>query len=348
MMNLTDDHFKAVQNLDRFKQTTKKLSQQFKITKKEAESFLLAEIYPLLLKEPEAPLTKLISKAYRSAQKAIMSEKGAIRTAHGYAWHHTPIESEYLNNLPNIEEDEDNLLVSADVHTKQAINHAHNTYRKDTSQFVQEVLLKGAEAYKEENNLTDKAFNQKLRRFERLASTKATLIPRRTAKEEYLISILLDLNKAIEEADLPLVSEILEEADLKADFLGEVHDQVKLLSDLNKGMENKELYKVIRRAIQLEKELEESRQPNEPLFTAKEMAVRQSQNKKRKDTYNSFVNGTADNIEITYQDDCQLLADPNLFHIFGSSTVLIVDRHGKEIKRYDSIVYQKLMEEVGL
>lgn len=347
-MNLTDDHFQVVQNLDRFKKTTKKLSRQFHIGEEEAESFLLAEIYPLLLKQPEAPLTKLISKAYRSSQKAVMKEKGAVRTAKGYEWHHMPLESEYLNNIPNLKEEEDTSLVSADVHVKQAINHARNTYRKDTAQFVQDVLLQGEKAYKKEHNLDDKAFNQKIRRFEKLASTKATLIPRRTAKEEYLISILLDLNKAIEEADLPLVSEILEEADLKADFLGEVTNQAKLLSDLNRGIENKELYKVIRQAIQLEKELEASRQQDERLLTAEELAVRQSQNKDRKEIYNSYVKGTAENIEITYDNDCQILADPSLFHVFGSSTVLIVDREGKEIKRYDALLYKKLMEEVDL
>lgn len=348
MMNLTDDHFQAVQNLDRFKQTTKKLSRQFKIGEEEASSFLLSEIYPLILKEPEAPLTKLISKAYRSAQKAIMSEKGAIRTAKGYEWHHTPMESEYLNNIPNLEVEEDTALVLADVHTKQAINHARNTYRKDTAQFVQEILLLGEQAYKKKYNLDDKAFNQKLRRFERLASNKATLIPRRTAKEEYLISILLDLNEAIEKKDFPLISQILEEADLKADFLGEVVNQQKLLDDLKKGVENKELYKVIQKAIKFEKELEVLSQQEVQLFTAEEMAVRQTENKNRKDTYNSLVKGEADNIEITYANDCQLLSDPNLFHIFGSSTVLIVDRNGTEIKRYDSIVYQNLMKEVDL
>lgn len=347
-MNLTDDHFEAVQNLDRFKQTTRKLSRQFKIGEEEATSFLLSEIYPLLLKQPEIPLTKLISKAYRSAQKAIMKEKGAIRTAHGYEWHHTPMESEYLNNIPNLEVEEDTALVLADVHTKQAINHARNTYRKDTAQFVQEILLLGEQAYKKKYNLDDKAFNQKLRRFERLASNKATLIPRRTAKEEYLISILLDLNEAIEKKDFPLISQILEEADLKADFLGEVKDHRKLLSDLKKGVQNKELYKVIRQAIKLEEGLEASRQQDEPLFTAEKLAVRRAENKARKDTYNSFVNGESDDLETTHNDDCRLLADPNFFHVFGSSTVLIVDINGREVKRYDAIVYQNLMKEVDL
>ncbi|EAG3021905.1 hypothetical protein B5G91_12595 [Listeria monocytogenes] len=348
MMNLTDDHFQAVQNLDRYKKTTKKLSRQFSIEEEEATSFLLAEIYPLLLKQPEAPLTKTISKAYRSAQKSIMKEKGAIRTANGYEWHHTPMESGYLNNISNLEEEEDNLLVSADVHTKQAINHAHNTYRKDTAQFVQDVLLQGEKAYKKEHNLDDKAFNQKIRRFEKLASTKSTLIPRRTAKEEYLISALLDLNEAIEEEDFPLIFQILEEADDVANFLEEVIDQKGLLEDLKKGVHNREMYKVIQQAIKLEEELEASLQQGKPLFTASEMAVRQAQNKKRKDTYNSYLNGSADDLETTHNDDCQLLADPNLFHVFGSSTVLIVDRNGREVKRYDSIIYQNLMKEVGL
>lgn len=335
-----------------FKNRIWKLTKQFGVDRSQAESYLLSASFGVLLKEPALPLHKVCNRAYRTAAQEVMFERGAVRKSSGYEWHHVNIEPTILENIlesPLEPEEEPEIIPNSHA---EAISIANLHFRSDQARFVKELLISGESKYLADNKIEKKVLNQKLKRLAESASKKTYHVDNhfdnvRTRN----LDILSDLEQAFLNNSLEDAAAIIKDncnINLMTDVLDNVVWQQQLIEDMANGIKNEEVYKLIANVIKLQAQLSQPKQQTAPLFTAEELAERQAENKKREDTYNAYVNGESDNMEVTYDDDCQLLADLNFFHVFGSSTVLIVDRHGKEIKRYDSIVYQKLMEEVGL
>lgn len=334
-----------------FKNRIWKLTKQFGVDRSQAESYLLSAAFGLLLKEPALPFYKVCNRAYRTAAQEVMFERGAVRKSSGYEWHHVNIEPTILENIlaSPVEEEEPEIIPNSHA---EAISIANLHFRSDQARFVKELLIKGESQYLADNKIEKKVLNQKLKRLAESAANKTYHVDNHFENVRTRnLDILSDLEQAFLNNSLEDAAAIIRDncnIDLITDVLDNVVWQGQLIDDMANGIKNEEVYKLIANVIKLQAQLSQPKQQTAPLFTAEELAERQAENKKREDTYNAYVNGESDNMEVTYDDDCQLLADLNFFHVFGSSTVLIVDRNGREVKRYDAIVYQKLMEEVDL
>ncbi len=335
-----------------FKNRVWKLTKQFGVDRSQAESYLLSASFGVLLKEPALLLHKVCNRAYRTAAQEVMAEKGAVRKSSGYEWHHVDIEPTILENiLESPLEQEEELEIVPNGHA-EAISIANLYFRSDQARFVKELLISGESKYLADNKIEKKVLNQKLKRLAESASKKSYPVANHFDNvRQRNLEILGNLEEAFLNNSLEDAAAIIKDncnINLMTDVLDKVVWQRQLIDDMANGIKNEEVYQLIANVIKLQAQLSKPRQQTAPLLTADELAERQVENKKREETYSAFVNGEAENIEVTYDDDCQLLADLNFFHVFGSSTVLIVDRNGREVKRYDSIVYQKLMEEVRL
>ncbi|MGP0696603.1 hypothetical protein [Listeria monocytogenes] len=334
-----------------FKNRIWKLTKQFGVDRSQAESYLLSASFGVLLKEPALPLHKVCNRAYRTAAQEVMFERGAVRKSSGYEWHHVNIEPTILENILASPAEEEEPEIIPNSHA-EAISIANLHFRSDQARFVKELLISGESKYLADNKIEKKVLNQKIKRLAESASKKSYPVANHFDNvRQHNLEILGDLEEAFLNNSLEDVAAIIKDncnINLMTDVLDNVVWQQQLIEDMGNSIKSEEVYKLIANVIKLQAQLSQPKQQTAPLLTADELAERQAENKKITDTYNNFVNGTADNIEVTYDDDCQLLADLSFFHVFGSSTVLIVDRNGREVKRYDAIVYQKLMEEVDL
>lgn len=329
-----------------FKQISSKLAKQFKLDNLTISALLATECYYVQSKNSTLQHHKVINRASQSVKKIIMEEKGYKRTNDGYQLHHLNIEQNYLQNI------EHQPIESADLdeRTAKAIELGQRHYRKEQAAFIKEVLTTSANDYINKYGLNIKTFNNKLNRVIKASKKKEYKIENKAQQEtKHNIELLAQLDTAINNDDLPAVYNIIltnDENDMIISLLDNITHQSQFLIDLLNNITTSDTYTFISNIIQTADNIS----PITTVSTSTSQPAKSvpSQLSRSKQAYMDFISGQADNIEITHADDCQLLADPNLFHVFGSSTVLIVDRNGKEIKQYDAILYAKLMQEVGL
>lgn len=336
----------SIEESNYFKQVTSKLSKQFKLDNLTISALLATGCYYITSKNSTLQPHKVINRAMQKVKKDIMEEKGYKRTNDGYQLHHINIEQPYLQNI------EQKPIESADLNerTSKAIELGQQYYRKEQSQFIEEVLTTSANEYISKYGLNIKTFNNKLNRVIKASRKKDYIVENKAQQQEkHNAELLEQIDTAINNDNLPAVYNIIltnDENDLIISLLDNITHQSQFLDDLSNNITTSDTYIFIDNIIQTQANIS-------PITTASTSTSQRaksapSQLSRSKQAYTDYVNGTADNIEVTYNADCQLLADPSFFHVFGSSTVLIVDRQGREIKRYDAILYQKLMEEVDL
>lgn len=329
-----------------FKQITSKLSKQFKLDNLTISALLATECYCITSKNSTLQPHKVINRAMQKVKKDIMEEKGYKRTNDGYQLHHINIEQNYLENIQQTP------IESADLdeRTSKAIELGQQYYRKEQSQFIEEVLTTSANEYISKYGLNIKTFNNKLNRVIKSSKKKDYRVENKAQQEtKHNAELLQQLEEAINNNDLPSVYDTIlanDDNDMIISLLDGVTHQSQFLSDISNNITTSDTYVFISNIITAQKNIS----PVTSTSTSTSQPTKLVPNKlsRSQQAYTDYVNGTADNIEKTYDADCQLLADPNLFHVFGSSTVLIVDRNGREIKQYDAILYQKLMEGVGI
>lgn len=327
-----------------FEQVTSKLCKQFKLDHLTVSALLETECYYIISKNSTLQQHKVINRAMQSVKKIIMEDKGYKRTSEGYQLHHINLEQPYLENI----ECQPIASANLDERTAKAIELGQRHYRKEQSQFIKEVLTTSANEYISKYGLNIKTFNNKLNRVIKSSRKKDYRVENKAEQQaKHNAELLEQIDMAINDDDLQAVYNIIlenDENDMIISLLDNITHQSQFLDDLSNNIITSDTYIFISNIIQTQANIS----PITNSTHSQRAKTEPNKLDRSKQAYADFISGQADNIEKTYDNDCQLLADPHFFHVFGSSTVLIVDKDGREIKRYDAILYQKLMEGVGI